>query len=113
MKEAIPEKKSPLSGKTILSNAFSTLTKKVPLETPDGKIIESKTPAKSVDFGTWDFPSIKLLNQIEHKNLVSPEEVEEKSLMIQKTFLQFGIDVEMEEECVGPTVIQYRLRPSQ
>ncbi|MDD2693883.1 MAG: DNA translocase FtsK [Candidatus Gracilibacteria bacterium] len=107
------EEKVPLSGKAIISNAFSGLTKKVPLETIDGKVIESKTPAKAVDFGTWDFPSVKLLNEIEHKNTVSPDEIEEKSILIQKTFLQFGIDVEMEEECVGPTVIQYRLRPSE
>ncbi len=102
----------------MLKNLFSseksdTITKKVPLETPEGKVIESKTPAKAVDFGTWDFPSLQLLNQVEHKNVVSTDEIEEKSLMIQKTFLQFGIDVEMEEECVGPTVIQYRLRPSE
>lgn len=45
--------------------------------------------------------------------MVSPDEVEEKSLMIQKTFLQFGIDVDMEDECIGPTVIQYRLRPAE
>lgn len=63
-------------------------------------MIESKSPAKAVDFGTWDFPSVKLLNAIEHKNLVSGDEIEEKSILIQKTFLQFGIDVEMEEECV-------------
>lgn len=107
------EEKPPLSGKAIISNAFSGLTKKVPLETIDGKVIESKTPAKAVDFGTWDFPSTKLLNEIEHKNTVSPDEIEEKSILIQKTFLQFGIDVEMEEECVWPTVIQYRLRPSE
>lgn len=107
------EEKVPLSGKAIISNAFSGLTKKVPLETIDGKVIESKTPAKAVDFGAWDFPSVKLLNEIEHKNTVSPDEIEEKSILIQKTFLQFGIDVEMEEECVWPTVIQYRLRPSE
>ncbi len=98
---------------SILKNALSGLTKKIPLETPDGKKIESNTPAKSVDFGTWDFPSLKLLNDIQHINVVSPEEIEEKSLLIQRTFLQFGIDVEMEDECVGPTVIQYRLRPSE
>ena len=88
------------------------MTKKVPLETPEGKVIESKTP-KSVDFGTWDFPSLQLLNDVKHINMVTPDEIEEKSLLIQKTFLQFGIDVEMEDECVGPTVIQYRLRPSE
>jgi S-DNA-T family DNA segregation ATPase FtsK/SpoIIIE len=90
-----------------------TMTKKVPLETPEGKVIESKNHAQSVDFGTWDFPSLQLLNDVTHINTVTPDEIEEKSLLIQKTFLQFGIDVEMEDECVGPTVIQYRLRPSE
>jgi DNA segregation ATPase FtsK/SpoIIIE, S-DNA-T family len=98
---------------SLLGSAISSLSsKKIPLETPEGKVIEQKTPAK-VDFGTWDYPSIKLLNEVTHNNMVTPEEIEEKSLMIQKTFLQFGIDVEMEEECVWPTVIQYRLRPSE
>ena len=90
------EEKSPLSGKSILSNALSGLTKKVPLETPDGKIIEPKVKHPTVDFGAWDFPSTKLLNQVEHRNLVSPDEIEEKSILSQKTLLQFGIDVDME-----------------
>ncbi len=103
---------------TILKNMFGsaktdTITKKVPLETPEGKVIESRTPTKAVDFGAWDFPSISLLNDVKHINVVTPDEIEEKSLLIQKTFLQFGIDVDMQEECVGPTVIQYRLRPSE
>ena len=102
-----------LTGRSILSNAFSGLTKKVPIETPDGKIIESRVKQQSLDFGTWDFPSTKLLNQIEHRVVVSPDEIEEKSLLIEKTLLQFGIDVDMEGESVGPTVIQYRLRPSE
>ncbi len=101
-------------GKSLLSSALSSLaSKKIPIETPDGKIIESKHKPQALNFGTWDFPGLKLLNEIIHKNLVSPEEIEEKSLMIEKTFLQFGIDVDMEGECVGPTVIQYRLRPSE
>ena len=104
--------KPPINGKSILGNTLSTLTKKIPLETNDGKIIEQK-PKHHVDFGSWDFPSIKLLNEIEHRVVVSPEEIEEKSLLIEKTLLQFGIDVEMEGESVGPTVIQYRLRPSE
>lgn len=99
-KTPIKDDKIGISGKSILSNALSGLTKKVPLETPDGKIIESKSKTQSVDFGAWDFPSVKLLNTIEHKNLVSPDEIEEKSILIQKTLLQFGIDVDMEGESV-------------
>ncbi len=64
-------------------------------------------------FGHWDFPGTHLLNTIEHRNPISPEEVEEKSLIIQRTFLQFGIDVTMKDQCIGPTVIQYRLEPSE
>lgn len=97
----------------LLGKMVSWLTKKVPIETQDGKIIEPKHTPKNVQFGIWDFPSVKLLNEIEHKNLVSQDEIEEKSLMIQKTFLQFWIDVEMEDECVWPTVIQYRLSPAE
>lgn len=99
-KTPIKDEKIGISGKSILSNAFSGLTKKIPLETQDGKIIESKNKSQVVDFGAWDFPSVKLLNSIEHKNLVSPDEIEEKSILIQKTLLQFGIDVEMEGESV-------------
>lgn len=106
------EKPIPKTGKEILATAFSNLTKKVPLETPEGKIIEQKS-MKKIDFGMWDFPSVRLLNEIEHRAVVSESEVEEKALIIQRTFLQFGIDVEMQEECVGPTVIQYRLKPSE
>ncbi len=112
-KNPVKEEKSGLSGRSILSNALSGLTKKIPLETQDGKVIESKNKSQAVDFGTWDFPSLKLLNDIQHKNLVSPDEIEEKSILIQKTLLQFGIDVDMEGESVWPTVIQYRLRPSE
>lgn len=101
------------TGASILKWALSGLTKKVPIETTDGKTIEPKTPVKSLQFWSWDFPSINLLNTIEHKNMVSESEIEEKSILIQKTLLQFGIDVEMEGESVGPTVIQYRLRPSE
>ena len=111
--KTIEKEKPTPTGKNPLINAFSGLTKKIPLETPEGKTIESKNTAKAVNFGTWDFPSLKLLNNIEHQNVVSAAEIEEKSILIQKTFLQFGIDVEMEDECVGPTVIQYRLRPSE
>ncbi len=106
------EEKKPLSGKAIIENAIGSLTKKVPIETREGKTIESKSP-KTLQFGSWDFPGVNLLNTITHKNLVSASEIEEKSILIQKTLLQFGLDVEMEGESVGPTVIQYRLRPAE
>ena len=56
---------------------------------------------------------MKLLNEIKHVNVVSDTEIEENSLIIQKTFLQFGIEVEVVDEAVGPTVVQYRILPAE
>lgn len=65
------------------------------------------------DFGKWEFPSTNLLSQIEHVNQINPKEVEQKSLEIEQTLLQFKIDVDMMGQKVGPTVVQYRLKPSE
>ncbi len=59
----------------------------------------------------WEFPSTKLLNEVIHKATVSPAEIREKSLEIERTLAQFRIGVDMAGEKVGPTVVQYRLEP--
>lgn len=63
------------------------------------------------DFGAWDYPSVELLHKIEHKATVTDAEIHEKSMEIERTLLQFKIGVEMMGEKVGPTVVQYRLKP--
>lgn len=74
---------------------------------------KDEAPKKSTpDFGTWEFPPTTILSQVEHKNTVSESEIKEKSLMIKQTLLQFGISVEMAGYKAGPTVVQYRLDPS-
>lgn len=65
------------------------------------------------DFGTWEFPSTKLLNEVKHIAVVSDAEIREKSAEIESTLLQFKIGVEMKGEKVGPTVVQYRLEPNE
>ncbi|MBI5369948.1 DNA translocase FtsK [Candidatus Uhrbacteria bacterium] len=40
-------------------------------------------------------------------------DIERNKQIIEKTFREFGIDVEMGETSVGPTVTQYTLRPAQ
>ncbi len=97
--------------------------KKIPVFDAMGNMLTKKKEIKEEtkentgstlpDFGTWNFPSTNLLEKIQKKNVISKAEIEAKSLLIQKTFLEFGIDVDMEDECVGPTVIQYRLKPAQ
>lgn len=65
------------------------------------------------DFGRWEFPSSNLLDTVTHENVIDAKEVAQKSLEIQKTLLHFKIDVSMIGEKVGPTVVQYRLKPAE
>jgi ABC-type multidrug transport system fused ATPase/permease subunit len=65
------------------------------------------------DFGKWEFPSTTLLDNVSHENVIDAKEIEQKSLEIQKTLLHFKIDVSMIGEKVGPTVVQYRLKPAE
>lgn len=72
-----------------------------------------KKETNKPDFGTWEFPSSKLLDNVAHPNVIDAKEIEQKSLEIQKTLLHFKIDVSMIGEKVGPTVVQYRLKPAE
>lgn len=72
-----------------------------------------KKEANKPDFGKWEFPSTKLLDNVSHDNVIDAKEIEQKSLEIQKTLLHFKIDVTMIGEKVGPTVVQYRLKPAE
>lgn len=65
------------------------------------------------DFGKWEFPNTTLLDNVSHENVIDGKEIEQKSLEIQKTLLHFKIDVSMIGEKVGPTVVQYRLKPAE
>lgn len=58
----------------------------------------------------WKLPPFDLLD--EGKSTVDSGNIETNVAIIQKTLHDFGLDVEMGEVNVGPTVTQYTLRPS-
>ncbi len=58
----------------------------------------------------WKLPPFDLLE--DQKNDVDSGNIEVNVAIIQKTLADFGIDVEMGEVNVGPTVTQYTLRPA-
>jgi len=58
----------------------------------------------------WKFPSLDLLD--DSKTKVDSGNIETNVAIIQKTLNDFGIDVEMGEVNVGPTVTQYTFRPA-
>jgi len=58
----------------------------------------------------WKFPSLDLLDDAKTK--VDSGNIEANVAIIQKTLNDFGVDVEMGEVNVGPTVTQYTFRPA-
>lgn len=56
-------------------------------------------------------PPLTLLDRSNSK--AQSGDIERNKQIIEKTFGEFGIDVEMGDTAVGPTVTQYTLRPSQ
>jgi S-DNA-T family DNA segregation ATPase FtsK/SpoIIIE len=58
----------------------------------------------------WKFPSLDFLEDA--KNKVDSGNIEANVSIIQKTLSDFGIEVEMGEVNVGPTVTQYTFRPA-
>lgn len=57
----------------------------------------------------WEFPGVQLLNNKQEK--ADAGNVKEKADIIQETFANFNIDVEMEGANVGPRVTQFTLKP--
>jgi DNA segregation ATPase FtsK/SpoIIIE-like protein len=68
-------------------------------------------PVIAQSFNNWALPSLDLLDN-RTKNVKKDEnEIRRKEIEIQEKLLQFKIEVDMEGYQVGPTVIQYRLKP--
>ncbi|NDK09665.1 DNA translocase FtsK [Candidatus Gracilibacteria bacterium] len=75
---------------------------------PAGK---TEIPVKT--FSNWQLPSLDLLTKRGTDIPVDEHEIRTKEIEIQESLLQFGIQVTMDGYKVGPTVIQYRLKPSK
>lgn len=79
---------------------------KAPQATP-GPVLENMVIADRTD---WKLPSFDLLE--DNKSTVDSGNIELNVAVIKKTLADFGIEVEMGEVNVGPTVTQYTLRPA-
>lgn len=60
----------------------------------------------------WEYPSMDLLNSSRETFALNQDELKAKANMIKDKLVQFGIDVSMHEVHVGPTVVQYTLKPA-
>lgn len=93
--------------------------KKIEIETGKSEFWKNKSWEKSETkfvepkFPHWKLPSLELLKERLTTIKVDQNEIRRKEIEIQEKLLQFKIEVEMEWCKVGPTVIQYRLKPSE
>lgn len=79
--------------------------------------VEEKTPQKNSkkhqNYDRWEFPSLELLRNVGGDIKVDEDAIEEKQEEIVDKLRQFKIDVSMKGYRVGPTVIQFRLKPDE
>ncbi|NVP17682.1 hypothetical protein HUU51_03105 [Candidatus Gracilibacteria bacterium] len=100
-KKIIIEKKD----NSIIGNLFKKEEEKQ--EEKEAKII------RNTEFKNWVFPELSLLDSKRNVIAVDKNEIRKKEIEIEEKLLQFKIEVTMEGYQVGPTVIQYRLKPKQ
>ncbi|MDD3793570.1 MAG: DNA translocase FtsK [Candidatus Gracilibacteria bacterium] len=100
-KKVVIEKKD----NSIIGNLFKKEEEKS--EEKEAKIIRNS------DFKNWVFPELSLLDSKRNVVAVDKNEIRKKEIEIEEKLLQFKIEVTMEGYQVGPTVIQYRLKPKQ
>lgn len=102
VKEAVPEPnkflKDAKSDKPLVNRAEEGAAVKLKIRPTPGSI------------KGWKFPSLDLLDDA--KSQVDSGNIEMNVAIVRKTLNDFGIDVEMGEVNVGPTVTQYTLRPA-
>jgi S-DNA-T family DNA segregation ATPase FtsK/SpoIIIE len=78
---------------------------------PDGEIVMvDHKPTKKVS--SWQYPSLDLLDDSKETFSLNRKDIRRKADMIQWKLEQFGIKVNMHEVHVGPTVVQYTLKPA-
>lgn len=82
-------------------------------EVSKAPVIEAapKPVAKSADGKVWEFPNLDIL--VSSSDVAKPGDIPKNVETIKKCFLNFGIEVKMQDVNVGPTVTQYTLRPNE
>jgi DNA segregation ATPase FtsK/SpoIIIE, S-DNA-T family len=96
-----------LAGKSAAARISEILKKK-----PERAILEKKLPVpeRSIVPTGWKFPPLDLLEETTGK--AKAGDIETNAKIIQETFKNFGIDVEIGDISVGPAVTQYCFKPA-
>ncbi len=65
------------------------------------------------DYTDWEYPTLDLLEDKIGTVDLDDKFLKEKAELIKRKLAQFGIEVTMEDIYVGPTVVQYTLKPAE
>jgi S-DNA-T family DNA segregation ATPase FtsK/SpoIIIE len=97
-----------------LKKSFGFLSRRPRIEeVPKAPVIET-TPRPAVKTGAgrvWQFPSYEIL--LSSTDVAKSGDIGKNVETIKKCFMNFGIEVKMQDVNVGPTVTQYTLRPNE
>ncbi len=89
--------------------------KKIEINQETGEVVEEEEAVSDEveEEFFWEFPSLDLLNPAVKTGKIDENVLREKAEKIKSKFKQFDIDVQMNEINVGPTVVQYTLKPHE
>jgi len=71
------------------------------------------TKQTTQNYSDWEYPSLDLLDEGKARVEINDKILKKSAEAIRKKLGQFGIEVVMHEVNVGPTVIQYTLKPEE
>jgi S-DNA-T family DNA segregation ATPase FtsK/SpoIIIE len=91
-------------------SVFKTIRRKIGMDA-DKKEERPTAPVMTTPDGTWEFPSLELLEESVGK--AQPGNLAKNAETIIKCLSDFGIEVTPGTINVGPTVTQYELKPSE
>lgn len=97
-------------GQTIFSRGTDR-SRSIPITSKNAS--RASSTSGKIHYGSWEYPWSNLLQNHPKGKPLTREEIELQSAIIERTLLQFGIEVTMAGFEVGPTVTQYRLKPSE
>ena len=81
-----------------------------------GKILKKEEEVMKkdeIDYSGWELPPLDLLSSASSEVYVSDKVLKDNAEKIREKLSQFGIEVTMQDVNIGPTVLQYTLKPSE
>lgn len=87
--------------------------RKIQIKDEDLEPAEPVETSQQEEDYNWESPSLDLLNPAAVSAAQDDSLLQENARKIKEKLRQFGLEVEMHEVNVGPTVVQYTLRPSE